>query len=67
MLEQLVELSVDSLLIVDSVMLPIDNVVESDDSVVGVVGVDSERLLELLSVDSDRLLHELAVDRDIVL
>ena len=40
--DELVELSVDSLLIVDSVMLPIDSVVESEDSVVGVVGVDSD-------------------------
>ena len=47
-------------------MLPIDNVVESEDSVVGVVGVDSDCEPQLLSVDSDKLLHELAVDRDMV-
>jgi len=66
MLEQLVELSVDSLVAVDSVILPMDSVVDSDDSVVGVLGVDSDVVLKLLSVDNDRLLVELAEDRDIV-
>jgi len=42
MVDELVELSVDSLVAVDSVMLPIDSVVDKDDSVVGVVGVDSD-------------------------